>query len=124
MPRAWRLPEEQRGKPDVSQRKTIPTGQPRRLKQIVPAPVPLPATAAFEVHEGLPTDIQQPVITTMPGEGDATPRSLEVAERADYKMDIATLLASKSTLREAILFRELLGTPRGLQPLDITSNSW
>jgi hypothetical protein len=60
----------------------------------------------------------------MPVEGDAAPRTLEVAKRADYKMDMATLLASKSTLREAILLREILGTPRGLQPLDVTSNSW
>jgi hypothetical protein len=60
----------------------------------------------------------------MPGEDDATPRTLEVAKRAVYKMDMATLLASKSTLREAILLREILGTPRGLQPLDVTSNSW
>jgi hypothetical protein len=35
-------------------------------------------------------------------------------------MDIATLLASKTSLREAILLREILGTPRGLQPLDVT----
>jgi hypothetical protein len=34
-------------------------------------------------------------------------------------MNIATLLASKSGLREAILLREILGTPRGLQTLDL-----
>jgi len=56
----------------------------------------------------------------MPGEGYAASKSVEVAKRADYKIDIATLLASKSSLREAILLREILGTPRGLQPLDVT----
>ena len=35
-------------------------------------------------------------------------------------MNIATLLASKSSLREAILLREILGPPRGLQALDAT----
>jgi hypothetical protein len=117
MPRAWRLPGEQRERPDVSQRKTIPTQQPTRF---VPPPVPPPATPAFEVHGGLPADLQQAPTITIPVEGDAAPRSLEVAKRADYKMDIATLLASKSSLREAILLREILGTPRGLQPLDVT----
>jgi hypothetical protein len=117
MPRAWRLPQEQREKRDVSQRKTIPTKQPTRF---VPPQVPPPATSVFEVHEGLPAHLQQPRNITMPVEGDAVPRILEVAKRADYKVDIATLLASKSTLREAILLREILGTPRGLQPLDVT----
>ena len=41
-----------------------------------------------------------------------------VAKRADSKMNIATLVASKSSLREAILIREILGPPRGLQALD------
>jgi hypothetical protein len=120
MPRAWRLPREQREKPDVGQRETVPIEQPSRLEQIVPPPVPLSATPAFEVHEALPADLQQPAIITMPVEGYAAAKSFEVAKRADYKMDIATLLASKSSLREAILLREILGTPRGLQPLDVT----
>ena len=34
-------------------------------------------------------------------------------------MNIATLLGSKSSLREAILLREILGPPRGLQALDL-----
>src|SRR6201993_230974 len=42
MPRAWRLPHEQREKRDVSQRKTIPTNQPTRF---VPPQVPPPATS-------------------------------------------------------------------------------
>jgi hypothetical protein len=120
MPRAWRLPGEDREKPDVSQRETIPTEQPRRLQQIIPPPVSPPATPAFEVHEALSADLQQPAIITMPVKSYAAPKTFEVAtKRADYKMDIATLLASKSNLREAILLREILGTPRGLQELDL-----
>jgi hypothetical protein len=34
-------------------------------------------------------------------------------------MNIATLLASKSSLREAIILREILGQPRGLQAFDL-----
>jgi hypothetical protein len=34
-------------------------------------------------------------------------------------MNIATLLVSKSGLREAILLREILGPPRGLQAFDL-----
>jgi hypothetical protein len=121
MPRAWRLPGEHREKPDVSQRETIPTEQPRRLQKIIPPPVPPPATPAFEVHKALSADLQQPAIITMPVESYAAPKAFEVAaERADCKMDIAMLLASKSSLREAILLREILGTPRGLKPLDLT----
>lgn len=43
-----------------------------------------------------------------------------IAKRADFKTNIATLLVSKSGLREAILLREILGPPRGLQALDAT----
>ena len=53
-------------------------------------------------------------------EAYAAPKTLGVAQAADFKTDIATLLASKSSLREVILLREILGTPRGLQPMDAT----
>jgi hypothetical protein len=120
MPRAWRLPAEHREKSDVSQRENASLEQPSRLQQIVPPPVPPPAIAAFEVHEALPADLQQPPIVTMPVEAYAAPKAFGVAKRADFKMDIATLLTSKSSLREAILLREILGTPRGLEPVDRT----
>jgi len=48
------------------------------------------------------------------------PKALGVANAADFKTDIAALLASKSSLREVILIREILGTPRGLQAMDAT----
>ena len=118
MPRAWRLPQDRREKPDVTQRESALREQPSRLQQIVPKPAPPPAIPTFEIHETLPAELQEPPIITMPVEGDAGP-SQAVAKRADYKMNIATLLASKSRLREAILLREILGTPRGLQELDL-----
>lgn len=118
MPRAWRLPQDRREKPDVTQRESALREQPSRLQQIVPKPAPPPAIPTFEIHETLPAELQEPPIITMPVEGDAGP-SQAVPKRADHKMDIATLLASKSRLREAILLREILGTPRGLQELDL-----
>jgi hypothetical protein len=87
------------------------------LQQIVPPPVPASAAATFEVHEALPVEPQPSIIKT-PVESDAT-ASQVVAKRAGSKRDIATLLGSKSSLREAILLREILGQPRGLQAFDL-----
>src|SRR5947199_5854435 len=44
VPRAWRLPGEQRLKPDVTQRESGPSEQPSRFQEVVPPPVPGPAT--------------------------------------------------------------------------------
>src|SRR5206468_7491610 len=48
IPGTWRLPREQRQKPDVTQRESRPPEQPSRLQEIVPPPVSA-ATPAFEV---------------------------------------------------------------------------
>ena len=117
--RVWRLPRERAEKPDVSQGESAPLGQPGRLQPIAPPPVPPPTAPAFEVHEALPIELQQPPIIKTPVESDA-PASQVVAKRAGSNRNIATLLASKSSLREAILIREILGPPRGLQALDAT----
>jgi hypothetical protein len=119
-PGAWRLPRERAEKPDVSQGQSAPLGQPGRLQQTVPPPpIPPSVAPAFEVHEALPIEPQRPSIIKTPVESDAT-ASQVVAKRAGSKRDIATLLGSKSSLREAILIREILGPPRGLQALDAT----
>jgi hypothetical protein len=114
IPGAFRFPRDRGEKPNVTERENAPLERQTSLKQIVAPPEPRPATPAFEVHKALP-ELQQP---TTPIEGYAAARQA-IAKRADYKMDIATLLASKSSLREAILLREILGTPRGLQELDL-----
>ena len=118
IPGRWRLPREQQEKPDVSQRESAPFEQPSRLQQIVPPPEPPPAAPAFEVHEAVPVELQQPPIIRPPAEAYAA-ATQAVAKRADSKMNIATLLASKSSLRELILLREILGQPRGLQAFDL-----
>jgi len=117
IPGMWRLPRERREKPDVSQRETPAPEQPGRLQQIVPPPVPPPAAPAFEVHEAVPVELQQPPIVKPTVEAYAATQT--VAKRADFTMNIATLLVSKSGLREAILLREILGPPRGLQAFDL-----
>jgi hypothetical protein len=117
VPGAFRLPREQREKPDVSQRESFPLEQPSRLQQIVPPPVPPPTAPAFEVHEAVPVELQQPPVIKPPVEAYAATQA--VAKRADFTMNIATLLLSKSGLREAILLREILGPPRGLQAFDL-----
>lgn len=114
LPRVWRLPRERAEKPDVSQREITPIEQLGRLQQTVPPPAPALTAATFEVHEALPVEPQQPHIINTPVESDAT-ASHVVGKRAGSKRDIATLLGSKSSLREAILIREILGPPRGLQ---------
>jgi hypothetical protein len=119
IPGMWRLPREHREKPDVSERENAPLEQPSRLQEVVPPPLPAQVMTGFEVHEALPVELQQPPISKTPLEAYA-PVPQAIAKRADFKMNIATLLASKSSLREAILLREILGTPRGLQALDVT----
>ena len=115
---AWRLPKERRRKRDVTQQESHLPEAPKPLQEIVPRPVPLPVASAFEVHETLPAEVQQSRTITGPIEIYAVP-SQTLAKRTDFRSDIATLLASKSSLREVILLREILGTPRGLQALDL-----
>jgi hypothetical protein len=73
--------------------------------------------ATFEVHEGsLP--IAPPAASKAPAEiytgGMRTTVKTDEARR-----DIATLLASTSGLRDAMILREILGLPRGLRMLEV-----
>ena len=77
-------------------------------------PVTVAAAPAFEVHE-----IQQEPIVKTPVEAYAA-ATRAIVNRPDLNTDIASLLASKSGLREAVLLREIFGPPRGLQALDAT----
>ena len=118
IPGVWRLPREHREKPKVSQEEPATVEQRSRLQEIVRPPVPAPATPAFEGHEALAVKPQQSPIVEIPVGPYVTPKLFRVTKGADFKTDISALLASKSSLREAILLREILGTPRGLQALD------
>ena len=119
IPGTWRLPREPRKTPDVTQRGSRSPEQPSRLQEVVPPPLSAPVTPGFEVHKALAVELQQPPIIKPPVEAYAAPKAFGVAKRGDSKMNIATLLASKSSLRELILLREILGPPRGLQAFDL-----
>lgn len=119
VPRPWELLREERRKRDARRKSSSPE-QAIHAEEVIPPPVPVPAASEFEVHEGaLPLEPQQSPIIKAPVEAYAA-AARPSAARADFKGDIATLLASKTSLREAIVLREILGTPRGLQAMDAT----
>jgi hypothetical protein len=80
------------------------------------SPPKITVAPAFEVHEGpLPVE-SSPTIKTSVETYAAAARP--IGKKAESKPDIATLLASTSGLREAIILREILGPPRGLRAFD------
>jgi hypothetical protein len=97
IPGTWRLPREHREKPDVRQTENLQSERPSPLQQTVPPPAPPLAT---------------------PAEAYAAP-TRPTAKSTEFKTQIATLIASKSGLREAIVLREIFGPPRGLQALEV-----
>jgi hypothetical protein len=111
IPRAWGLPRARR---EITQKESPSPELPSRVEKIVVPPVTAAAAPAFEVHE-----IQQEPIVKTPVEAYAA-ATRPIINRPDLNTDIASLLASKSGLREAVLLREILGPPRGLQALDAT----
>jgi hypothetical protein len=118
IPRAWRSPREQRQKPEITQNESPSREQPSRAEKIVLPRVPAAAAPAFEVHESVvPLEGQQQPIVKMPVEAYAA-ATRPILHRPDFKTDIASLLASKSGLREAILLREIFGPPRSLHEPD------
>jgi hypothetical protein len=97
-----------------------------RKREITPKEIPPPRPVrgaekivppAFEVQEG-PLTIAPPPIFKAPAETYAgvTPT---IANAKKLRTDVATLLASTSGLRDAIILREILGPPRGLRMLDL-----
>jgi hypothetical protein len=77
------------------------------------APPKMTGSPAFEVHKG-PLPIAPPPTGKIVGEATQTITRTEKA-----RIDIATLLASTSGLRGAMILREILGPPRGLQALEL-----
>jgi hypothetical protein len=97
----------------------------RRKREITPKEIPPPRIArgaeemvppVFEVQEGqLP--IAPPPIFKAPAETYAEVTQT-IAKAEGLRADVATLLASTSGLRGAIILREILGPPRGLRMLE------
>ncbi len=111
----WKLtPEERRKRPYILKETPLP-GSVTPAEQIS-APA-MTAAPAFEVHEG-PLLVEQSSIIKTPVEAYA-PATRPVRKEAELKRDIATLLASKSGLRDAIILREIFGPPRSIQAVEL-----
>jgi hypothetical protein len=111
----WKLTREQRRKRPYILKETPLPGSVTPMEQ-VSAPA-MTAAPAFEVHEGL-LPVEQSSLLKTPVEPYAA-ATRPIAKGAQFKTDIATLLASKSGLRDAIILREIFGPPRSLQALDL-----
>ena len=95
------LRREKRRKPvAIAKEKSTPPAITRVEKIVSPKII---GTPAFEIQEA-------------PEAYAATTRTIAKAE--EPRADIATLLASTSGLRDAIILREILGPPRGLRVID------
>ena len=95
--------------------KEIPPPRPVRGGEEL-APPNITSAPAFEVHEG-PLPIASAPIFKAPAEAYAG-GIRTIAKTEERTADIATLLASTSGLRDAIILREILGPPRGLRVID------
>jgi hypothetical protein len=105
------LRREKARKRDVTPKEIRPPRTVRGAEEVPPPKIA--TTAAFEVHEG-PLPIESRPVIKAPAEAYAA-ETRRVAKTQDSRTDIATLLASKSSLRAAIILREILGAPRGLR---------
>jgi hypothetical protein len=119
-PTAYPLPQwkkstpEERRKAVVILRESPPSASARHAAKI--SPPAMTVSPAFEVHQE-PLLAEQPPIFKTPTEAYAA-ATRPIAKGVELKTDIATLLASKSGLRDAIILREIFGPPRSLQALD------
>ena len=109
----------------LSTLKTRPSDLPKEIPlpgQVVSIPKPVTTKitepAAFEIHQGAPP-VEPPALTSTPAEAYA----IAPEPSAPSGTDLGDLLGSISSLRNAIILREIFGPPRGLQPFDFLSAS-
>jgi hypothetical protein len=106
-PWQW-IPEQQRKREAIPKKSASPqttTSEEKIVpRRITNAPV-------FEVHKG-PSPIAPSPPITLAGVTQT------IVKTDELRTDIATLLASTSGLRNAIIFREMLGPPRGVRTTD------
>jgi hypothetical protein len=113
-PVPWQLTRQQR-----RQRGSIPkeTPVPRVVTGAeVSGPQTIATASSFEVHEGL-SAFESSLSIKGPRAASAAAMQ-KVATKPDSRTEIATLLASKSSLRDAMILREILGPPRGLRAMN------
>jgi hypothetical protein len=109
-PPVWILPREEQRKGEGTAKKIPARPTAKRAEEMIPPKIT--GAPAFEVHEG-PLPIELPPGIKAPAEPYLA-ATRTIAKTQDSRIDIARLLASKSSLRAAIILREILGTPRGL----------
>jgi hypothetical protein len=95
--------------------KEIPPPKPVRGGEEI-APPTVTRAPAFEAHER-PFPIAPAPTFKAPAEPYAA-ATRAIAKTEEPRADIATLLASTSRLRDAVILREILGPPRGLRVID------
>src|SRR5712691_2404772 len=77
--------------------------------------------AKFEIHEGQIAPESPPIIKT-PAEAYSI-ATQPISKPGPTETNIAALLRSTSSLRNAIILREIFGPPRSLQPLDFVGSA-
>src|SRR4029077_15476990 len=107
----WQLTRAERRKPDITLGEGPPPERTKPAEETFPPAIT--RVPAFEVHEEPPQVEPPPAIKTPVEAYAAATRPISKGE--GFKADIATMLASKPSLREAIILREILGSPRGLR---------
>jgi hypothetical protein len=108
------LRREKSRKRDVIPKEIPPPPLVRGAEEIVPPKIT--AAPTFEVHEGRsPVESPTTIKTSVETYAAATQPGNKKEER---KIDLATLLASASGLRDAMILREILGPPRGLRVVE------
>jgi len=109
-PTPWQLTRQERRK-----REGIPKGIPPSRTasgEEKTAPPKITSASAFEVHAGPSPITPPPAVIPVAGV------TKTIAQTDELRPDLATLLASMSGLRHAIILREILGPPRGLCAID------
>jgi hypothetical protein len=106
---------EKRRKRDATTGEAPPS--PLTVKEAQKIPVPkITAPPVFEVQKG-PLPIAASSTSKMPAQPYAA-QMPRVAMADERRVNIAVLLASSSSLRDAVILREILGPPRGLREMD------
>jgi hypothetical protein len=113
--RAWELARAERRKRHVILVEGPAPETPKPAEETFPPAIT--RVPAFEVHEEPPQVEPPPPIKTPVETYAAATRPVSRGE--GFKADTATLLASKTNLREAIILREILGPPRGLRASEL-----
>ena len=92
------------------------TSKERRKRHVIPHETPVVTPPVIEVQEQQ-VQIEPRSDTKLPEGADATPADSKI-KTAYTAADIAGFLRSSTGQRNAIIFREIFGPPRSLQPLD------